>query len=205
MKIEAKRFAGLAMVAATVLLVSGCATTDSGSASTAAATPAALKPVVAAKTAPMTTPNYFLVHTKEGRLWAFGDVKTYLEYRQHGEVALTRTRIGVGPQGQSVVFGVTSDDVNKKLPSMAENFFDGKVAGGNPFYGEIIKGGRYHVFGEWQDFVDYVEHGEVILTFTEIGTGPKGETVIYALNKETSKAGRPVKLIEQFKNLRGMK
>jgi hypothetical protein len=159
----------------------------------------------AVQSATATAPHYFLVHTKEGRLWAFGDAKTYLMYMEHGEVALTRARIGVGPQGQTVVFGITSDDVKNNQPSMGEMFFDGKVTGGAEFYGEIVRGGRYHVFGEWQDFRDYMQHGEVILTFTEIGTGPKGETVIYALNKTTAKDGRPVKLIEKFKNLRGMK
>jgi hypothetical protein len=45
---------------------------------------------------------------------------------------------------------------------------------------------------------DYLKHGEVALTYTEIGSGPKGETVIYALNKESSKQGKPVAAIERF-------
>lgn len=70
-----------------------------------------------------------------------------------------------------------------------------------PFYGEVIRDGRFYVFGEWQDFKDYLDHKEVTFTFTEIGTGPKGETVIYALNNKTKKEGRPVALIESFKKL----
>jgi hypothetical protein len=61
------------------------------------------------------------------------------------------------------------------------------------------------VFGTWQDFKDYLVNKEITYTFTEIGTGPKGETVIYAMNKKTSKAGRPVALIESFKQFRQKK
>lgn len=197
MKIERNSIIRLALVAGLATGIAGCAT-DTGSGSGSAAAPAA-------QAQASTAPHYFVVYPKEGRMWAFGDVKTYLMYMEHGEVALTRARIGAGPGGQTVVFGITGDDVKKKQPSMGEQFFDGKVTGGKEFYGEIVKGGRYHVFGEWQDFKDYMAHGEVILTFTEIGTGPKGETVIYALNKNTAKAGKPVKLIEKFKSLRGMK
>ena len=67
-----------------------------------------------------------------------------------------------------------------------------------------MRNGRYHVFGEWKDFQDYLSHKEITFTYTEIGTGPKGETVIYALNKETKKH-RPVALIEQFNQLRQVK
>jgi hypothetical protein len=146
--------------------------------------------------------HYFLVYPKEGRLWAFGDVRNYLMYLEHGEVTLTRTRIGVGPNGETVIFGITPDDVKTNQPSAAELVFDGKAVGGEDFYGEVVKGGRYHVFGEWQDLKDYLKHGEMIYTFTEIGTGPRGETVIYALNRNTSKEGRPVRLIERFQALR---
>lgn len=197
MKIQLNSIIRLALVAGLATGIAGCAT-DSGSGSGSASAPAA-------QAQGSTAPHYFVVYPKDGRLWAFGDVKTYLMYMAHGEVALTRARIGAGPGGKTLVFGITKDDVKKKQPSMGELFFDGKVTGSSDFYGEVVKNGRYHVFGEWQDFKDYMDHGEVILTFTEIGTGPKGETVIYALNKKTAKAGKPVKLIEKFENLRGMK
>lgn len=166
------------------------------------------KPVAAKKVVePIgTTAQYFLVYPKDGRLWAFGDAKNYLDYMAHGEIALTRSRIGGGPQGQTIVFGITGGEAKdvKKL-SVAEQIFEGYLVGGTDFYGEIVKNGRYHVFGEWQDFKDYLTHGEMIYTFAEIGTGPKGESVIYALNKVTTKQGRPVKLIEKFNSLRGKK
>lgn len=164
-------------------------------ATTAAPTPA-VQPAAAV------TENYFLVFHENGRIYAFGDAKNYLLFLEHDEVPLTRTRIGAGPDGETVVFGITKDDANKlDLPSKGELFFDGKMGEVGPFYGEVLRDGRFYVFGEWKDFKDFLAHREVTYTFTEIGTGPKGETVIYALNKETVKQGRPAKLIEQFKTL----
>ena len=90
-------------------------------------------------------------------------------------------------------------------PSKAELFYDGKMEVTGPFYGEVIRDGRFYVFGEWADFKDYLEHKEITFTFTEIGTGPRGETVIYALNKKTKDEGRPVALVEAFKQLHQVK
>jgi hypothetical protein len=182
---------GLAAVVA--LLIGACATGGKPAAQAAAA-PAA-----------PTAASFYAVaeNTKMNRLYVFGDTKNYLQYMEHGEVPLTRSRIGAGPGGKSLIFGITKDDVKAKRPSVGELVYDGKLVGGADFYGEYFKGGRYYVFGDWKDFKDFQERGEVTYTFTEIGTGPKGETVIYGLNKTTVKAGRPVKLVEKFKAMRG--
>ncbi|MDP2266558.1 MAG: hypothetical protein Q8J70_08425, partial [Thiobacillus sp.] len=139
-------------------------------------------------------------------IYPIADAQNYLAFLDVGELIYTRTRVGTGPEGETIVFGIQkkeADDLNK--PSFAEQFYDGKKEVTGPFYGEVMRDGRFYVFGEWQDFKDYLEHKEVTFTFTEIGTGPKGETVIYALNKKTVKEGRPVALIEAFKQLRQIK
>lgn len=175
--------------------LSGCATQQSASGSSMQTQPAATEKA-----------NYFLVFHENGRLYAFGDATNYLLFMEHDEVPLTRTRIGGGPDGQTVIFGITNKDAKVlDKPSMGERFFDGKVGDVGAFYGEVFRDGRYYVFGEWKDFKDYLDHKEVAFTFTEIGTGPKGETVIYALNKKTKDKGRPVELIEAFKKLRQKK
>lgn len=182
-------------VASIVVLtaLAGCATSSATSSGTSSA----------GQSQTAQAAHYFMVFHENGRVYAFGDKQNYLLFMEHDEVPLTRTRIGGGPEGQTVVFGITKDE-SKKLdePSVAEKFFDDKADNVSAFYGEVFRNGRYHVFGEWQDFKDYLSHKEITFTFTEIGTGPKGETVIYALNSKTKKQGRPVKLIEQFKKLR---
>lgn len=187
-------------------LFSGCATSQT--AETAPAAKAESKPAQTAPAAPAVAPTeyYFLVFHENGRIYPVADVKNYLGFLEHDELIFTRSRIGEGPDGATLVFGIEkkeADDLSK--PAKAELFYDGKYEPTGPFYGEVLLNGRFHVFGTWKDFKDFLEHKEVTYTFTEIGTGPKGETVIYALNKDTVKEGRPVKLIEAFNNLRKQK
>jgi hypothetical protein len=156
--------------------------------------------------APVQKQTYFMVYHDNGRIYAMTEPKIYLGLMAQDEVPLTRTRIGAGPEGETLIFGITKDD-GKHLdkPTAAEDIFDGRTKEVGAFYGEVVRNGRFHVFGEWKDFQDYLAHKEITFTYTEIGTGPKGETVIYALNKETKKHGRPVALVEQFNQLRLVK
>ncbi|MDZ4202188.1 MAG: hypothetical protein U1C96_08620 [Gallionella sp.] len=153
--------------------------------------------------APVQKQTYFMVYHENGRIYAMTEPKIYLGLMAHDEVPLTRARIGGGPDGETVIFGITSKDGNNlDKHTAAEDIFDGRTKDVGAFYGEVVKNGRYHVFGEWKDFKDFLAHKEITFTYTEIGTGPKGETVIYALNKVTKEQGRPVTLIEQFNKLR---
>ncbi|MDP4029038.1 MAG: hypothetical protein Q8P42_08740 [Gallionella sp.] len=194
---EKKQFTPYALASLMALgVMSGCATQPEIAES---------KPAEAQKVA-VEKANYFLVFHENGRIYAFGDTKNYLMFLENGEVPLTRTRIGGGPEGQTVIFGITkSESKNLDKLSSGEMFYDRKMGEADPFYGEVLRNGRFYVFGEWKDFQDYLAHKEVTFTFTEIGTGPKGETVVYALNSKTKKQGRPVALIEAFKQLRKAK
>jgi hypothetical protein len=200
--------------------MSGCATQNSTAkapeSKPAAAAPAAVaQPAAAPAAAPQpaasaaatpaaeaVTATYFLVFHENGRIYPIADTSNYLAFLEHNELIFTRTRVGEGPDGATLVFGIEkkeADDLTK--PSRAELFYDGKMEVTGPFYGEVSRDGRFYVFGEWADFKDYLEHKEITFTFTEIGTGPRGETVIYALNKKTKDEGRPVKLVEAFNKL----
>ncbi|MDP2169860.1 MAG: hypothetical protein Q8J96_05505 [Rhodocyclaceae bacterium] len=186
-------------------LLAGCASQQTAPAAAPAPAPKAEAPKVeAAKTA--TVDNYFLIYHENGRIYPIADAKNYLEFLHTGELIFTRTRVGAGPNGETLVFGIERNETGDlKKPAKAELFFDGKYEPTGPFYGEVIRDGRFLVFGSWHDFKDYLKNKEITFTFTEVGTGPKGETVIYALNKETVKQGRPVKLAEQFKTLHNIK
>jgi hypothetical protein len=182
-------------------LMAGCASQQTAPASAPAPKVEAPKAEAAA-----TVDNFFLIYHENGRIYPIADAKNYLEFLHTGELIFTRTRVGAGPNGATLVFGIErkeTSDLTK--PAKAELFFDGKYEPTGPFYGEVIRDGRFLVFGTWHDFKDYLKNKEITFTFTEVGTGPKGETVIYALNKETVKQGRPVKLVEQFRNLHKIK
>jgi len=182
----------------------GCATqqtpTNSKPASPAAKTESA--PAAAKAEAAAQSQTYFMVYHENGRIYAMTEPKIYLGLIEHDEVPLTRARVGGGPDGETVVFGITSKDGDHlDKPTAAEDIYDGRTKDVGAFYGEVVRNGRYHVFGEWKDFQDYLDHKEITFTYTEIGTGPKGETVIYALNNKTKDSGHPAALIEQFNRL----
>lgn len=192
-------------------LMSGCATSQNSSTSAEpkakASSPAqasgnAGSASVGMAPAEAKLQTYFLVFHENGRIYAMTEPKIYLGLLEHGEVPLTRSRIGGGPEGETVIFGITKED-GKHLdkPTAAEDIFDGRVKDLKPFYAEVVRNGRYHVFGEWKDFQDYLAHKEITFTYTEVGAGPKGETVVYALNSETKKKGRPLHLVEQFNKI----
>jgi len=177
--------------------MSGCATNQAPAAGKTESAPAAMKAEATAQ-----KQTYFMVFHENGRIYAMTEPKIYLGLIEHDEVPLTRARVGGGPDGETVVFGITSKDGDHlDKPTAAEDIYDGRTKDVGAFYGEVVRNGRYHVFGEWKDFQDYLDHKEITFTYTEIGTGPKGETVIYALNNKTKDSGHPAALIEQFNRL----
>lgn len=210
-----KRYLPLAMTSLLALgVMGGCATQSNTAkapeskpaAATTATVAAPAAPAAAAQPVAAPTQHYFLVFHENGRIYPIADAKNYLAFLDVNELIYTRTRVGAGPEGETIVFGIEkkeADDLNK--PAKAELFYDGKMEVAGPFYGEVIKDGRFHVFGTWQDFKDYLVNKEITYTFTEVGTGPKGETVIYAMNKKSSAEGRPVALIESFKQFHSIK
>jgi O-antigen ligase len=90
--------------------------------------------------------------------------------------------------------GYATDASQSRLVSgLGSNRYDFYRVALDQFRGHPVAG-----VGADNFFQDYLAHKEITFTYTEIGTGPKGETVIYALNSVTKKQGRPVALVEQF-------
>lgn len=189
-----------AVLSISALMLGGCAGNP-------ATPPSTSKPADAPAAAPaQVVKTLFVAQPEDGRLYYFTDQKLYVTFLEHAEVALRQTRIGGGPSGQTVVFALTNEDVKSKAPSAAERLFDGKLTvDAKDFYGEVIKDGRFYVFDDYADMKAFVEHGEVGLAITDIGAGPKGETLVWVLNQKTAKNGRPTARIERFKALHGMK
>lgn len=135
----------------------------------------------------------------EGRIYFFDDFATYQTFLQVGETAYRRVRIGEGPRGETIVFGLTNED-KKKIQGIASvEMYDGKLQGSTDFYGETrTEEGRIYVFSSLEEMTTARIVGEVPLRFTQIGAGPKGETVVYALNSQNKKV-KPEALIEAFK------
>ena len=89
-----------------------------------------------------------MVLPESGRIHAFGDTKNYFDFLAHGEVLLTRTRIGEGPGGRTLVYGITADDVKTNRPSLGEQVMGGSLAPAadwlpsQPRYRALVTGGH---------------------------------------------------------------
>lgn len=193
------RFGALALIAAGL---GACATQEPAPAPAAAPAAAAAAPAVAQKPAATSASVFFAVLPESGRIHLFGDTRNYFDFLAHGEVLLTRTRIGEGPGGRTLVYGITSDDVKANAPSLGERVMAGSLPPAADFYGEVVKNGRFYVFGELKDMKDFIAFGEVPYSYTDIGAGPKGETIVYVMNKDSYPKGKPQQRVDRFKSLR---
>jgi len=150
-----------------------------------------------AETAPVKSTEIYEVH-KDGRIHVFYDRPLYKEFLSVGETAYRLTRIGEGPNGETIVFGLTKKDKKKGVNTPAANLYLKKTSVEGNFYGETRRHGRIYVFSNFDDMTPVRMFGHPTFFYTEIGSGPKGETVVYVLNKKTKKK-KPMALIEAFK------
>lgn len=146
--------------------------------------------------------DYYEVY-HEGRLYVFDDAATYRSFLDVGETSYRKVRIGAGPNGETVVFGLTSHDKKKTDGIAGVDMYDGKLMAAEKFYGEIMNEGRIYVFNNWKELQAYKQTGEAAYRYTDIGAGPRGETVVYVLTKEEKKH-RPEMTIAQFKQVHAM-
>lgn len=194
-------------VAIAVLVVAGCATAPEPMPETAQApTPKPGTPPQpnAPEAAPGTTELY-VVLPPTGRIYAFADLRNYADFLMHGEVALTRTAVGAGPGGKTIVYGITAADVQANQPSRAERILSATAAAPTAFYGEVFRDGRFFLFGDLKDMLDFTAFGEVPYSYTDIGAGPKGETLVSVMNKDSYAKGKPADRMARFKALRAAK
>lgn len=138
----------------------------------------------------------FEVH-HDGRINVFYDKKLFKEFLQLGETSFRLTKIGAGPNGETLVFGLTKQDKKLKKPVAAIDLYDGKLKQ-DTIYAEMHKDGRIYVFNSFNDMKPVRLFGSPNYMYTEIGAGPNGETIVYVLNKKNKKK-RPDALIAEFK------
>ncbi len=141
--------------------------------------------------------DFYEVH-HEGRIYLFDDFATYQSFNEVGETAYRKVYIGEGPKGETLVFGLTGKDKKKMSGIASIDMYQGKLEAGESFYGEMRLEGRIYVFDSFAELTNLRSLGEAPYRFTEIGTGPKGETVVYVLTKANKKY-KPVALQAAFK------
>jgi hypothetical protein len=176
--------------------IAGCATNSSNTETQT------VEPSQAQKMDTSVVPELYEVH-HEGRIYFFYDSALYKSFLKTGHTAYMVARIAAGPKGETLKFALTGKDKKKLSGIPSIDLLEGNAKPGEPFYGEMRSEGRIYVFNNFQDMSDVRKVGEAPYRFTEIGTGPKGETVVYVLNK-TNKKKKPVALIDAFKKKNGL-
>lgn len=146
--------------------------------------------------------DLYEIHT-ENRIYIFDDRAEMQSFLSVGEVPFRLTRIGAGPHGETVVFGLTKDDKKKGEKAAGPMMYDGKLKPADDFYAELMKPEekRIYVFDNLDDYKHVHTLGHPSYMYTEIGAGPNGETLVYVLNKSNKKQ-KPVALIEKFHAMR---
>jgi hypothetical protein len=178
-----KQFAGMMTVAA-LLSLYGCQSTS-------------VKDNVAITPESNNQDLYEVSH--EGRYYVFDDFKVYQEFLTVGETSYRKVLIGGGPNGQTLVYGLRGVDKKKLSGVAAEEMFKGSLQAADPFYGEIrAEDGRLYVFDSLEDMKAMRMIGEAPYRYTDIGTGPDKQTVVYVLNKQNKKH-KPEALMMKFK------
>lgn len=183
-----KRIATVIALLATVLMVTACAGTETK--------PASVNPAMEKDAG--TVAEIYEVY-EDGRIHVFYDQKLYKEFLSVGETAFRLTRIGSGPNGETMVFGLTRDDKKKGANTPAVKLYENKAVPADTFYGEARRHGRIYVFSNFEDMAPVRQFGHPNFFYMEVGAGPRGETVVYVLNKMTKKK-KPVELIAAFKS-----
>lgn len=90
------------------------------------------------------------------------DVQTYLTA---GEIPLRVTKIGGGPNGERLVFALVKNEAKAMEQKVgykggAQQMYEGTLEGNDKgFYGEVMKDGRYVVFGAWKDLQAFRQSG----------------------------------------------
>ena len=139
---------------------------------------------------------YEVMH--EGRRYVFDDFAVFQDFLAQGETPYRKTIIGGGPNGETLVYGLRSKDKKKLTGIAAVDLYRIALAPAPDFYGEMrLEDGRIYVFSGLGDMLSVRQTGEAPYRWTEIGTGPKGETVVFVLNKGNKKK-KPQALIDAF-------
>ncbi len=72
----------------------------------------------------------------------------------------------------------------------------------NDDYYEVHRDNRIYVLSDAKEYKEFLVSGEIPLRVTEIGAGPNGETVVFAIAKPESKKNNGFGSVEMFKNRR---
>jgi len=142
--------------------------------------------------------DYYEYHL-ENEILVLADKKDVQVYLKANEIPLRVTKIGGGPNGERLVFALMKNEakaMEKKVgyKGGAQQMYEGTLAGNDKgFYGEVLKGGRYVVFGAWKDLQAFRQSGAA--NPVSSGTAADGKPVTFTTDNP--------EVLARFKELHG--
>lgn len=164
----------------------GCQSSEERVAEAADSKPMKKEQVVEAKAGPevLFKKHDAVFFKHDGRLYIVSEAMA-AKFEKHGHLPYARTKIGEGPQGETLVF-----EINKKNPSVLENLEKAYAETpillsqqGDDFY-VFAKDGRKVIIGSSSMAEKFQKHGHIPYAKTLIGAGAQGETLVYEIDKK---------------------
>ena len=118
----------------------------------------------------------------DGRIYVLSDTKDYNTYLKTKEVVLSTKKIGGGPDGKTIVYGLIKNEAkmlekDPKVQGAAQKMFEGKLRGlDKDFFGVVVRNDVHYVFSSWKDLEAFKASGTAS-GFRE--TDPAGLAVVY--------------------------
>ncbi len=128
--------------------------------------------------------DYF-VYKNKGRVFVVGTTKMNEMFKKHGHLPYTKTILGAGPMGETVVF-----EVDKEDPAHAERLVETYtntphlLASSGDDYNVYKFKSRIYVVGQKEMNMKFKKLHHLPYTKTILGAGPKGETVVFQVDKK---------------------
>jgi hypothetical protein len=141
----------------------------------------------------------FYVYDHDSRYYVISSAEMAMKFEGSGHLPYTRTLIGAGPHGRTVIFKVV-----KKKPEYVERLqemYEGTphlVAKEGEDYFVYHHQGRYYVIGSTKMSIKFIGSGHLPYTRTVIGGGPQGKTVVFEIDKK--KPEYVERLMAQFRS-----
>ncbi|MDB5968560.1 MAG: hypothetical protein JWQ90_1010 [Hydrocarboniphaga sp.] len=144
--------------------------------------------------------DYYQIHL-EGRVYVLSDAKDFSSLIKLGEVPKTVTKIGGGPNGERLVYDVTSSESKimegkTGYKGSAQEMYEGTREGlAKGFFGVMFKDGRYVVTDEWAVAKQF--RSGVLPEGGTPGTMPDGKPVSYLVKTDLKEVqARFIKLLQ---------
>lgn len=135
---------------------------------------------------------------KEGRIYVLSDAKDYNTFLKTHEVVLSTKKIGGGPGGKTIVYGLIKNEAkllekNPKSQGAAQMMFEGQLKGiEKEFFGLVQRDEACYVFSSWKD-LEAFKAGRPATGFSEPGACVEQRKVVYV-----GSAAKPESLAARF-------